>query len=520
MTRPASGERAEVPTRPGELSVSRALVAALETSGARYVHWKSNEHLAPAMAGETDLDLLFDRRQYGLVRRVLADCGFRPFRTSDHAGYPGIEDHLAVDAEAGKLVHCHAHFLLSAGERYLKGYRIPWEERFLATARLDADTGVRVADPALELVTLLLRSAMKQRGRDRAAALAGRAAFRGGALAEYEWLRERAGADEVTSLARDLLGEDAARAVGRMLTSPPGSADLRRLRRAAGPTLDEWRTWRRPAALRARWAREVRAARSVLNRRTLSRTTPSRRVVPGGGIVVAFLGADGSGKSTVVREVSERLARKVDVLRLYFGSGDGPVSLLRSPLRPAARLARRRRLARSGRAGDRAGGERPADPREAAPEPSLILAGRIAWALSLAREKRGRLAAAWRARNRGLIVVADRYPQAQIAGFNDGPLLGSRAAAGGRFLRWAAAREEGAYRLAERQAPDLVVRLRVSPAVAAARKPDMTLDEIARRDAAIGALAWPEGTRVVDVDADQPLDDVLRDVMVAVWREL
>lgn len=520
---------------PEPLATSRELFAALEANDLRYVHWKSNEHLGPALAGETDLDVLFDRLQYQQVHRVLAACGFKPFRTTAAAAYPGIEDHLAVDPETGRLVHCHAHFLLSVGERYLKGYRIPWEERFLATASVDPATGVRVADPALELAMLILRSALKLRGRDRAAAVAGRPALADDVWAEYEWLRARSGPDELSAIGRELLDPEAATALVALHGTRPTHRGLRRLRRLARPRLEEWRTWSRSSGLRERWLREFRAARSALNRGTLGRSTPARRTVPRGGILVAVLGADGAGKSTVVREVSNRLARKVDVMRLYFGSGDGPVSLLRSPLRPAARFARRHRLARSerGRGEDPRAGSPGAGIRVEAPvstvpgsgpghraEPAVIRAGRIAWALSLAREKRARLARAWRARNRGLVVITDRFPQAQIAGFNDGPLLRDRAETGGSLLRRAARREERVYRLAERQAPDLVIRLRVTPEVAVRRKPEMSASEVERRDAAIGSLRWPSDTRVVDVDADRPLADVLRDTMVAIWREI
>lgn len=491
------------------------LFPALRAAGARYVHWKSNEHLEAALAARTDLDILFDRSQYRLVLRVLDECGFKPFRTTDRTGYPGIEDHFALDPGTGLLVHCHAHFLLSAGARYLKGHRIPWEERFLATAVEDPATGVRIADPSLELVTLLVRAAMKLRTRDRLGALLGRSAFRGGMVREYEWLLERADRDRTVELAGELLGPDAARVVERTLAMPPRDSSLRRLRRAAAPTVREWRTRSGVSGLLEGWRRELHAIRTALERRSLRRTKPGRRVIPGGGILVAFMGADGSGKSTVVEAVSDRLARKVDVLRLYMGSGDGPVSLLRSPLKPLARAVRRTRKPGSrGEGGDASGG-RPFR-RDSAP----IFAGRVLWSLSLAREKRQRLEKAWRARNRGLIVVTDRYPQAQVPGFNDGPLLRARVENPGRIVRRAAALEERAYLLAERQPPDLVIRLRITPEVAVRRKPDMTEAEIIRRDDAIGSMTWGTDTRVVDVDAGQPLDDVVREVLLAIWEEV
>ncbi len=491
------------------------LFPALRAAGARYVHWKSNEHLEAALAADTDLDILFDRRQYRLVRRVLDECGFKPFRTTDRTGYPGIEDYFALDPGTGLLVHCHAHFLLSAGARYLKGHRIPWEERFLATAVEDPATGVRIADPSLELVTLLVRAAMKLRARDRFGALLGRPAFRGGTVREYEWLLERADRDRTAALAEELLGPDAARVVEQMMAATPRDSSLRRLRRAAAPTVRQWRTRSRVSGLREGWSRELHAIRTALNRRSLRRAAPGRRVIPGGGLLVAFMGADGSGKSTVVEAVCDRLARKMDVLRLYMGSGDGPASLLRSPLKPLARAVRRTRAP-----GSRAGSEGVSGSEPFRRDSAPIFAGRVLWALSLSREKRQRLETAWRARNRGLIVVTDRYPQAQVPGFNDGPLLRARVENPGRIVRRAAAMEERAYLLAERQPPDLVIRLRITPEVAVRRKPDMSEAEIVRRDSAIGSMTWGEGTRVVDVDAGQPLDDVIREVLVAIWEEV
>ena len=52
---------------------------------------------------------------------------------------------------------------------------------------------------------------------------------------------------------------------------------------------------------------------------------------------------------------------------------------------------------------------------------------RVVWALALAVEKRSKMRRARRARNRGMLVLCDRYPQTKILGFNDGPLLAGLA---------------------------------------------------------------------------------------------
>jgi hypothetical protein len=64
------------------LAPATRLFDALHEHDIRYCHWKSNEHLLAGLAGETDLDLLFDRRQFGEVTILLAQCGFRRFDAS------------------------------------------------------------------------------------------------------------------------------------------------------------------------------------------------------------------------------------------------------------------------------------------------------------------------------------------------------------------------------------------------------------------------------------------------------
>ena len=49
--------------RPAPLEAALAIGRALAASGVRLVHWKSNGHLAEALAGETDLDVFADPLQ-------------------------------------------------------------------------------------------------------------------------------------------------------------------------------------------------------------------------------------------------------------------------------------------------------------------------------------------------------------------------------------------------------------------------------------------------------------------------
>ena len=244
----------------------------------------------------------------------------------------------------------------------------------------------------------------------------------------------------------------------------------------------------------------------ALGRRLSNPPLPVSRMNPRGGLLIALVGADGSGKSSLAKRVATWLRWKLDARVIYFGSGDGPSSFLRLPFRQVLRLviAARRDT------------RQPIAPlRERVPT-----AVRALWALVLALEKRRRLMQVWRARNRGLVVVCDRYPQNQIMGFSDGPLLDRWKYARSPWLRMLARWEATPYAWAQAHAPDLVLRLRVTPWVAVRRKPEMQLDEVCRRERAVAELRFPIATRVRDVNADRAWDDVLLECKREVWEEL
>ena len=210
------------------------------------------------------------------------------------------------------------------------------------------------------------------------------------------------------------------------------------------------------------------SGRAAIGRMRLDTTRPLRRTVPTGGVLIAFMGPGGSVKSAMARAAATLLAEKLDVLLIYFGSGHGPGSLLRWPLDMARAAAAWLGLLPWGQ------GLQPAsDPAESttrpAPRGPLLTAALILFALTLALEKRRKLKRAWSARDAGIVVLADRYPQAQVCGLNDGPLLAHLANHRSPVLRWLARLEAAAYVTAQRYPPDLVIKLHVTPEAAVRR---------------------------------------------------
>jgi thymidylate kinase len=493
-----------------------ALFECFEEAGIPYCHYKSNEHLLEGLAGVTDLDLLLSRRRARDAQAALQRAGYKRFASRFAAAYPAVEDYLGFDAGSGRLIHAHVYYALVVGQKHLKGYQLGFDDAVLATRVADPQTGVYTSDPSYEMLLLLVRYALKAGWRDAAREALGRRFFDADACREHLWLRARLQPGILNQIAEEQLGKAAGARVERLCDGPPSIWELLAFRRQAGAALGRFRTFGPLEGVPLKLVREVAALLGGLNRRLLRLPVPLRRTHPAGGRIIAFLGPDGSGKSTVLAEIGAWLGWKLDVYPVYLGSGDGPASLLRWPLKRAVQLVRglgaRRETDRAGTA-DPEGEPEPLRPRR-------LSVYRALWALLLAFEKRSKIRAAVKARNRGMIVVCDRYPQIQTMGFNDGPLLSEwlESASGlrRRLARW----EFETYQKLTLSAPDLVVKLDVTPEVAYRRKAETPRGEVERRRVAVQKVDYGPGSEILEVDATLPLDEVLLQVKHAIWAQL
>ncbi len=508
-------QREAVPDRDtaaAPLGVLRDLFRRLHDADIRYCHWKSNEHLDASLDGRTDVDALFDRRAIVPLTRILGEASFKRFVVRPGRGYPGIEDYVGFDSSTGTLTHLHVHYQLTLGEKFLKGHRLPWEERYLATRVWDAEHEMYVADPHLELVTLIVRAVMKLRWRDALLELVGTPYIRGGMLRELRWLAERVDHNRLLEVARELVGEEAARLLPAMVDAKrPSTGQLRAFGRRARPRLHEYRLFGTADAVRQMAAREWGVIWWKVRNWYLRASTRSTRTLPHGGLSVAILGPDGAGKSTLTEAIAEWLSREVAVVTTYGGSGKGSAAWPRRLLQGIA--AGRRRIGGSHGAGQ--------SQRSAHEETSsLRTLGRLIWVWSLVRERRRRARESRRARGLGMVVLSDRYPQSQFPGMNDGPRLSRWLDDRSWLRRWAARHEQAGFQMVALLPPDLVLKLQVSAEVALRRKPETPEAQVRSGIDMVNRLTFPATTTVVALSAEQPLASVLLQAKRAVWDRL
>jgi thymidylate kinase len=469
-----------------------------------YCYWKSSRRIHDVLAGAGDVDLLVERADQHRVQVILTERDFKLFPSVADRDHPATMTFLGYDERSGQLIHIHLHFLLIVGERLVKNYRIPWEHVLLTRAILHPTLPIRILAPTSEAVLLVVRACLELRRLDLMTLCVWQATTRKFALDRAE-LAARLDRREVRDLAAELLNADLAELVVDALYSEQPLETRARLRRRMQRHFAAYRSYNAVEARMRSVGRALLWGAGSLNKHVLHAPRPWSRRAPGGGCMVAMVGVDGSGKSTSVTTMRAWLGAKVDVVPIYFGTGDGRPSLLLRPLKLMMPLTRRvlkskPRVASHGKLSGPAPG----------PLYSLLL---MVWATAVALDKRKKLAAARRGTNRGLIVLTDRYPQSQILGFNDGPLL-SRLT---RVPQWLRRFEGASYHLARCLPPDLVIKLVVTPETAARREPTMDPAVIRQRVAALQRLELP-GSRVVCVDAEQPLAEVIRAVKREIWR--
>lgn len=476
------------------LDIGRALAA----KGIRFVHWKSNGHLAEALSGRTDIDMFADPARREDVRQTLREQNCLEVLSQPWGRYPDVEDWLTVDDATGRFLHIHLHFALVTGLRRIKHLRLPWEEALLAHRDNALDPVWPTPTAEMELMILIVRMWAKMPPAKRRGALR----LPGHVRAELGWLISRADPANLAALAGELLPGFDASSITALLSDPPPADDrVLAVSRAAYQRLTAhqrmpWATARlRGAALglRASAAKELRKVRPA--------TVTGKRAA-GQGLVVAFIGSDGSGKSTLTAEIRKWLRYKLDVHGYYMGSGQGSTRLL-DRLRHGvkARTKKQKKAKAEG------------EPR-AARQPGFLDRLVALHQLPAVGGKRRAMAEARRLAAGGSMVVLDRFPQAEVPGIYDGPRL-----QGGKSFSWAARAEMKGYEELAELKPDLLVKLVVSPAVAHARKPDHSLASIERKCALTRELRFP-GVEVVSIDADQPLDKVMLEAKRVVWRHI
>ncbi len=225
--------------------------------------------------------------------------------------------------------------------------------------------------------------------------------------------------------------------------------------------------------------------------RTGASTTARRSVAVG---IVAIVGCDGSGKSTLTTDILDRLGTRGRIERRYLGLASGEVARRIKRLPIVGPPLERYVVAKAAQAQDRS--------REFPGAATAV----VIYLLSLYRAMQFRRMLV-RSR-RGVLVITDRFPQLEVPGIYCDGLGLSLVSTGSWLIPKLAARERRLYEWMANHVPELVIRLNIDAESAHSRKPDHRL-ALLRRTAAVTPGLHFNGARILDIDALEPYPQVL-----------
>ena len=324
---------------PASLLILDELLVALKAAGVRFVHWKSNSHLAQALLGETDLDFFVSRTDRRQFRKIVNSIGALELSSRSWGSYPNVEDWLVFDKSTGRISHLHTHYALLTGLKRVKHLQLPWDEQIFRHARLDPEFGWPIPSVEMEFLMLLVRIWAKMPP--------WRMLFRPYIPAhiwnELLWLRNQLDLKHFSLMLGELFPKPNGVEWSNTVLGEPDQGEVLRIARHLYKQLTP--------NFRLSWSRACfRAVKlNVLFHLIRSLKKYGWPVKFGkslvyGGTMVAFVGSDGAGKSTLVKAMAKWLAPKMDVHVIYLGAGDGKTGWINSSRRAISKLVGRKKL--------------------------------------------------------------------------------------------------------------------------------------------------------------------------------
>ncbi|MFT4579274.1 MAG: thymidylate kinase [Nitrospinales bacterium] len=482
----------------------------LNSRQVEYCHWKSNHAIKSFLQGEGDLDLLVSDSSRTGFEDALSEFNFKLAVSPAWEETASVYHYYGLDEETGRIVHLHIYFKLLSGGMLIKNYHLPFESLLLD--RSNESEGIKIPDKASELLVFVIRKILECSSTpDYLFVIREEENIK----KEFNWLFDSETLDQTKKLLlhyspklTPLLFDEYIQALQskpKFFTRVSLSKKLHKVfsdNAVNSPIKNKQLTWEKFF--------------HVLYQKFISKKQVYNFF--GGGALIAFVGADGSGKSTHITKIEKWLTKMVFVDRIHTGLP--PATSL--TFFPRLFLPLFRKLFPSQRVNSVELKQQSSDIQEKKDVSYSILF--LVRSIMVAFDQKQLANAARYSANKGKIIISDRYPSAALGGM-DGPRVDpSFFDNGSPFKRFLARIEKKIYNNISK--PDLVFKLTIPLELTlqrlAEREEEMDDEpekQIRCRQAVMDKWKLP-GVPIHDIDNSAPLEDVQKKIKKIIWSSI
>ncbi len=500
--------------------ICKQLFSSWNEKGIRYCHWKGNTttHLEKGLQGESDLDILIHLEDYYKGCQILKELLFVRCVSQIGSRIPKVEDWIGFDKETGKLIHVHLHQSLVTGSKWVKEYVIPWTYETLETRVFEESKGLYVMNQTLDLITLYTRIGIKASKSQLEDAKKGlfefSKCFKRDITKEVEELKINLDENFLHLITNKYFKENA-KSFETILTKDYMEAtDFVALHKLTKSMLDNYLRDHRLLlqAKRIIYYFYIPISSKIRQKRIMLIPT-KKRLCGVSHLSIAFLGQDGSGKSTVSGDIMKWLSWKFEVNSFYLGSGDGYKSIYKSLLISAGKPKKKNDNVKSENKE-----KLKSNTKSSCKQKIKIILSSYYYVL-VARHAYKEIRRSLKYTQSGAIALFDRFPQTTYFGIYDGPKIQSRQFSGffGLMVNLLSKLELYYLNKSQDHQPKVCVKLLLPVEESLRRKP-FEKEELIRRKAEITKNLEFNTSQVYEIDATQPYQQELLEIKKIIWN--
>lgn len=497
------------------------LFHSFESNNIAYLHFKSNTNLDASFAGKGDFDVLVDKSEILKIESLISEHNGKRHNPVHVGSYAGVDNWLVFDECDGKIYHLHLHYQLVTGKKFVKDYVIPWNEILFSTRVKDPDYDIYVTNPNVELLLLTFRIVLKSKFFDYYKKLLGVYRLEKSMQREWDDMTRKSSRDKV----EELLGTICPNYVSEMtalVTKPKlSSYDYFQLHRYVRQCM---KIHRRYTGFEATAKTIVYQAEDLFYRiwnKLFDGLAIRKKISLQGGLIIAFVGVDGAGKSTVSNEISKWFG-KIEAKRFYMGTGDGKTTLLASCIKKLIQIhghgTRKSETIKNPQKRNLSS----VDSSSPYSHPIKFLKSylRVRMISSVQKNNYKKIQRMHRYRLNGGICVLDRWPQVEIPKQNDGPKIIEYAEKWGwpSLLKNKVEKESSHLGIVKIVKPDIIFRLNISLDTCMSRKPEHIDRAFFEKKMHELKQITFQRANIIEIDAEQPYNEELLLIKKILWK--